>query len=153
MQQSVGEATLFLTEFTQQTFQRRFNIVFGLIWRRDVARQINVETTLCMTTLNWTTLDNVETMLSFSKSIFTTLGNVETTLWIWPFEKKNKPRFKNKIIFLNFKEYAGLNVFLHFFPILTLHDGGRYHIEASPLICGANQWTGFYVITASVMKG
>ena len=33
------------------------------------------------------------------------------------------------------------------------HDGGRYHIETSPLICGANQWTGFYMISASVMKG
>ena len=32
------------------------------------------------------------------------------------------------------------------------HDGGRYHIETSPLICGANQWTGFYMITASIMK-
>ena len=32
------------------------------------------------------------------------------------------------------------------------HDGGRYHIETSPLICAANQWTGFYVITAYVMK-
>ena len=30
----------------------------------------------------------------------------------------------------------------------------RYHIETSPLICGANhQWTGFYMITASVLKG
>ena len=35
---------------------------------------------------------------------------------------------------------------------LTLYDGGRYHIETSPLICRANQWTGFYMITASVMK-
>ena len=25
-------------------------------------------------------------------------------------------------------------------------------METSPLICGANQWTGFYIITASVMK-
>ena len=32
------------------------------------------------------------------------------------------------------------------------HDGGRYHIETSPLICRANQWTGFYMITSSVMK-
>ena len=32
------------------------------------------------------------------------------------------------------------------------HDGGRYHTETSPLICGANKWTGFYMITASVMK-
>ena len=34
---------------------------------------------------------------------------------------------------------------------LTL-DGGRYHIETSPLICRANQWIGFYMITASAMK-
>ena len=27
-----------------------------------------------------------------------------------------------------------------------------YHIETSPLICSANQWTGFYMIGPSVMK-
>ena len=27
-------------------------------------------------------------------------------------------------------------------------DGHRYHIETSPLICRADQWTGFYMITA-----
>ena len=36
---------------------------------------------------------------------------------------------------------------------LTFHDGGRYHIETIPLICSANQWTGFFMILASVMKG
>ena len=29
------------------------------------------------------------------------------------------------------------------------HDGDRYRTETSPL---ANQWTGFYMITASVLK-
>ena len=38
-------------------------------------------------------------------------------------------------------------------PFKPFHDRGRYHIETSPLICSANQWTGFYMITASVMKG
>ena len=43
------------------------------------------------------------------------------------------------------------------FPVFLLtfslfHDGGRYDKETSPLICSANQWTGFYMITASVMK-
>ena len=117
------------TPSTQQTFQCRFNVAFRLIWCRGVAqRQINVETTLCtstlkftrfinlettlrISTLNWTTLGNVETTWSFSTSIFTTLGNFETTLQIWPFGKKIKPRFKSKIIFLSFKEYAGLKVF------------------------------------------
>ena len=32
------------------------------------------------------------------------------------------------------------------------YNGGRYHIETSPLICFANQWTGSYMITDPVMK-
>ena len=32
------------------------------------------------------------------------------------------------------------------------HDVGLYHIEASPMICSANQWTGFYMIETSIMK-
>ena len=39
-----------------------------------------------------------------------------------------------------------------FTRIDPFHGGGRYHIETSPLICRANQWFGFYMITASVMK-
>ena len=31
-------------------------------------------------------------------------------------------------------------------------DGDRYHTETCPLICRANQWTGFCMITAIVMK-
>ena len=26
------------------------------------------------------------------------------------------------------------------------HDGGPYHIDTNPLVCSANQWTGFYMI-------
>ena len=36
---------------------------------------------------------------------------------------------------------------------LTLSWRRPYHVETSPLICGAIQWTGFYMISASVMKG
>ena len=32
------------------------------------------------------------------------------------------------------------------------HDGSPYHIETSQLICCANQWTGFYMIVAVVVK-
>ena len=32
------------------------------------------------------------------------------------------------------------------------HDGGPYHIETSPLIYTANQWTGFYMIGLSAIK-
>ena len=31
-------------------------------------------------------------------------------------------------------------------------DRGRYHIETNPLICSANQWTSFYMISAPVVK-
>ena len=35
---------------------------------------------------------------------------------------------------------------------LLVHEGGPYHMEVSPLICSANQWTGFYMIGTSVFK-
>ena len=35
---------------------------------------------------------------------------------------------------------------------LLFHDEGPYHIETSPVICSANQWTGVYMIEISVMK-
>ena len=93
---------------TQEIFQRGFNVVVRVIWHCDVGQcQINVEPTLCMSTMKFTTLnivkstffistlmlialDNVETMLSFSMSSFITLINVETALWIWPFWKSWK---------------------------------------------------------------
>ena len=38
-------------------------------------------------------------------------------------------------------------------PFIQLfRDGGPYHIETSPLVCKANQWTGFYIIGTSVLK-
>ena len=58
---------------SQQTFQRWFNFVFRLIWRCDVAqRQINVDTTLCTSTLKFTTFNNVELTLYISTSKWTT---------------------------------------------------------------------------------
>ena len=33
-----------------------------------------------------------------------------------------------------------------------MHDEGRYHMETIPLIFLANQWTGFHMITASIMN-
>ena len=37
-------------------------------------------------------------------------------------------------------------------PAKLFHNGCPYHIETSPLIYRANQWTGFYMIGTSVMK-
>ena len=44
------------------------------------------------------------------------------------------------------------NTSLDYMAALTLYGGGLYHIETSPLICCANQWTNFYMIKTSVMK-
>ena len=38
------------------------------------------------------------------------------------------------------------------YVIILSHDGGPYHIEISPLIFRANQWTDFYILGISVMK-
>ena len=46
-----------------------------------------------------------------------------------------------------------IEIFLVSRPLICFHNRGRYHIETSPLICSANQWTGFYMISTSVMKG
>ena len=35
---------------------------------------------------------------------------------------------------------------------LLCHNVGLYHIESSPLICRATQWTDFYMIKTSVIK-
>ena len=52
-----------------------------LIWRSDVKqREINVETTLCTSTLKCTTLNKVESTLSLSTLILTILDKAETTL-------------------------------------------------------------------------
>ena len=50
--------------------------------------------------------------------------------------------------------YAAIFNFLVFFIQLRklFHDGDPYNLEISRLICSANQWTGFYMIGASVIK-
>ena len=42
---------------------------------------------------------------------------------------------------------------LHIAWTTTLfHDESPYHVETSPFICFANQWTGFYTTGTTVMK-
>ena len=50
-----------------------------------------------------------------------------------------------KFAFINLKVYSP-----HFFQFF--YDGGAFHRETRPLICRANQSTGFYTIGASVLK-
>ena len=53
-----------------------------------------------------------------------------------------------------FNAFDFLQYLLQFtiFYFNSSHDGGPYHIETSPLICSANQWTGFCMLGTSVMN-
>ena len=55
---------------------------------------------------------------------------------------------KSFIVCLKFRHFSPLR----YSRLLLFHDGGPYHIEISPLICRANQWTSFYMIGTSIMK-
>ena len=89
------------------------------VWHRDVAqRQINVETTLCTSTLKFTTLNNVDlnnvrqcwnNVVIFNVD-FHNVGQRRNNVGNMTISKKIKPWLKSKIIFLSFKEYAGLKI-------------------------------------------
>ena len=102
---------------------------FSLVWRHNMDQhQINVETTLsismleftissnvkstlCISTLMWATLDNVEavkTTLSFLTSNFATLVNVKTTLRKWTFPKRAKKIILNLIHWIQSFNYFTL---------------------------------------------
>ena len=44
------------------------------------------------------------------------------------------------------------NVWHYILVLYLFQDGGLNHVETSPLICRANQWTGFYITRTSFMK-
>ena len=77
----------------------------------------NVESMLCISTLIWTTLENVETTLSSSTLIWTALVNVETTLWKWPFLKWTKQIISNWIHGIRSFNYYFI-LFFTLFPML-----------------------------------
>ena len=125
---------------TQETFQRGLNVVVRVIWRRDVGQcQINVETTFCMSTLKFTTLNNVKSTLSISALILTTSENVETMLlfstssfialinvektWIWPFSKS----WKEKINIFESQKKEGSHLInsIHFW-LWSIKKKGKY---------------------------
>ena len=64
-----------------------------------------------------------------------------------------KRSIKKSLQIISIKETVSLLPKVAVDNLLFIHTwSGPYHIETSTSICGANQWTGFHVITASVMK-
>ena len=118
---------------TQQTFQRCFNVVIRLIWRRDFGQcQINVEKTFCTSTLEFAALDNVESTLSISTLIWTTLNDdfrnfgqprnkvVNMTI-CKKLKKHTSSQEQNNIFEFQIKiiqiEYSELKIFITLLPI------------------------------------
>ena len=67
--------------FTTANIWSLFYTGFRLIWLRDAwLCQINVKTTLCMSTLEFKTLKNIKPTFSITNFLWTMLNNVETTL-------------------------------------------------------------------------
>ena len=87
----------------------------------------NLESTLDVSTLIWTTLDNVETTLSFSTLSFTTLVNVEKTLRKWIFLKRIKKNSNRIHEIQSFNYY-----FLPFFTLLSMLRGICRRVLARP---------------------
>ena len=95
--------------------QRQINVEKTLcISTLKCATANNVESTLCISTLTWTTLDNVETTLSFSTSSFTMLVNVETTLRNWT-KKRTNIIISNRI-----QEIQSFNYYFVIFTFLPM---------------------------------
>ena len=61
-------------------------------------------------------------------------------------------KFIRNVYFEESLRTAAFESAYHLFFLNSFKTGDRYHIETSPLIFRANKWTGFYMVTASVMK-
>ena len=79
---------------------------------------------------------------------------IRQNCWCWTvFDKENSTRDVFQGIFWKFSELMFCQTPRgNCYNKLHLIYGGSYHIETSPLICRANQWTDFYMIGTSVMK-
>ena len=91
---------------------------------------------------------------SLTKKTFTLEGKIK----LLDANKERKQSCRQLVEMLNIGKTASANIIKNEASIckeyeeFNFHDGGRYPIETSPLICRANQWTGLYMTTASFMK-
>ena len=101
---------------------------------------------------------NPSSMKQFHSLNLTTLPNNfnEKLLWF----RSRLQRCSIKKVFLEISQNsqentcARVSILVSILPdsIELFHGGDPYHKETSPLVCFANQWTGFYMIRISVMK-
>ena len=83
--------------------------------------------------------------LNISSRTVSKIQKYSKKYWNWllaanHFRKNVSPQLLNRVVKMSLS------------LVITLSWRYLYHIEISPLICRANQWTGFYMIGTSVMK-
>ena len=84
------------------------------------------------------------------RALNTAYEKLDNVIW-WA--KRKKKHFRNQKFEREVQTKWVMNfLLLYRFDLSTLSWWRLYHIETIPLICGANQWTGFYIIMASIMK-
>ena len=88
-------------------------------------------------------------LCSLSLKIFCIAFGIFLDQWL---EQKITCTFMHISFFDTHFSFA-LALILYTYMQWPFHDGDRYHIETSTSICSANQWTGFYMISAPVIKG
>ena len=74
---------------------------------------------------------------------------IENALWIDATSASFRMPKKNQFARDQNFQY---NIVAGFYTLFNSFMTGRHHIQTSPLICSGNQWIGFYMITASIMK-
>ena len=93
---------------TQETFQCGLNIVVRVIWRCIVRQcQINFETTLCISKMKFTKLNNVKSTLYISALILKTLYNAKQCCYLerrFLYVDQRRNNVANMAIFKRFKK-------------------------------------------------
>ena len=92
--------------------------------------------------------ENTDQKKLWIQTIITSINVIDTDRFLWASKRLRvelKPS-KSEICSLE------VDVLLTQWRVYNVHDRGSHYIETSPLICSANQWTGFYMTGTAVMK-
>ena len=118
------------------TLRKEKHSLKGLMTRTNMISRNKSETLFSQKFWLWQKLHPTSTKLKWEK-------HFKHVPWYYPSQNITKG-------ILSLGKYTKVRGEKKYSLILSWHC--RYHVETSLLICRANQWTGFCMITASVMK-
>ena len=74
--------------------------------------------------------------------------NMRLTPQAW----SHRPTFLSLISQFKLSIFLGMLILACTWVLELFHEGGHFHIQTSPLIYSANQWTGSYMVGTAVIK-